>query len=315
MSVIQLESPPAKVLVLRTCAADLTSYNGFTWPQSGRVCAPDWEPVPKCGHGLHGLLWGVGDYSLLRLSDPFARWLVVEVDAARVVDLDDKVKFPEGDVLYCGDMPGAQAFLAERRREYSLRFATAGYQAPASTTGNRPPASTTGNRAPASTTGNRAPASTAGNQAPASTTGKHAPASTTGNQAPASTAGYQAPASTTGDEAPASTAGYQAPASTTGKHAPASTTGNRAPASTTGDEAPASTTGYRAPASTAGDRSVACCLGLDGQASAGANGSIILTWWDGNRFRHVVGYVGEEGLVAGQDYKVEDGRIVPAASN
>ena len=45
------------VLVLRTCAADMTAHNGtFTWPESGECAAPDWDPYPSCGRGLHGLL-------------------------------------------------------------------------------------------------------------------------------------------------------------------------------------------------------------------------------------------------------------------
>lgn len=58
-----------RVLVLRTCAPDLSSYHtpSFIWPKSGFAEAPDWDPNPdeECGHGLHGLLWGNGDWSML----------------------------------------------------------------------------------------------------------------------------------------------------------------------------------------------------------------------------------------------------------
>ena len=47
-----------KALILRTCNSDLTSYNGFQWPESGFVEAPDWDKTPQCGNGLHGLLQG-----------------------------------------------------------------------------------------------------------------------------------------------------------------------------------------------------------------------------------------------------------------
>jgi len=69
----------SKVLILRTCNADMTSYGGFVWPESGPVEAPDWEPTYECGHGLHGLLWGEGNSGLLDTSDD-AKWLVVEAD-------------------------------------------------------------------------------------------------------------------------------------------------------------------------------------------------------------------------------------------
>ena len=99
------------VLVLRTCKADLTSYGGFRWPESGPAEAPDWRPDAECGRGLHGLLWGEGDGSLLDWSAG-AKWLVVEVEAADIIDLGGKVKFPRGVVAHCGDRDSATAYLA-----------------------------------------------------------------------------------------------------------------------------------------------------------------------------------------------------------
>ena len=99
------------VLILRTCTASLTSQGGFQWPTSGHVAAPDWKPTQACGHGLHGLLWGCGDASLLDWSEQ-AKWLVVEVTEASIIDLGDKVKFPEGTVVYCGDRNGAANLIA-----------------------------------------------------------------------------------------------------------------------------------------------------------------------------------------------------------
>ena len=125
------------VYVLRTCNANLTSYNGFRWPASGRVTAPDWKPVNNCGSGLHGLLWGEGHGGYLS-ADADARWLVVAVDAATIVDLDGKVKFPEGEVVFCGNREDAIADIIQRGADPSKvcynrvhagdgKAATAGY--------------------------------------------------------------------------------------------------------------------------------------------------------------------------------------------
>ncbi|MEO7327295.1 MAG: hypothetical protein ABI193_01870, partial [Minicystis sp.] len=89
------------VLVLRTCAADMSSHGGFRWPESGEVSAPDWKPKAECGHGLHGLVWGEGNGQLLSWERD-AKWLVVEVEARAIVDLDGKGKFPCGTVVHCG---------------------------------------------------------------------------------------------------------------------------------------------------------------------------------------------------------------------
>ena len=100
------------VLGLRTCKADMTSYGGFRWPESGPVEAPDWDPAPHCGNGLHMWLWGEGDGGLGDWTAE-ARWLVVHVQADQVVDLRGKVKFPRGEVVHCGDRESATRYLAE----------------------------------------------------------------------------------------------------------------------------------------------------------------------------------------------------------
>ena len=104
------------VLVLRTCKADLTATSdkakGFKWPEKGPVECPDWDATPECGHGLHGLLWGMGDARLLTW-DESAKWLVVEVLESDVVGIDsmEKVKFPKGNVVCCGDRKTATDYL------------------------------------------------------------------------------------------------------------------------------------------------------------------------------------------------------------
>ena len=99
----------APALALRTCKADMTSYGGFKWPESGRVEAPDWDAKPECGNGLHGLLWGEGVGDLLNWDED-AKWLVVAVEG-ETVDLGGKVKFRAGEVVYCGDRKGATDYI------------------------------------------------------------------------------------------------------------------------------------------------------------------------------------------------------------
>ena len=88
------------VLVLRTCNSDMTSYDGFKWPESGPIEAPDWKANKECGNGLHGWLWGNGDWQL-KSNDPRCKWLVVEVEKSAIIDLGGKIKFPQGRVVAC----------------------------------------------------------------------------------------------------------------------------------------------------------------------------------------------------------------------
>ena len=119
-----------KALMMRTCASDMTSYHGtFTWPESGPVEAPDWNPQAECGQGLHGLLWGAGSASLLDW-DADAKWLVVEVDTADIVGLGDKVKVPAGVVIYAGERHIAASLIsahAPAGTRVIAGTATAGY--------------------------------------------------------------------------------------------------------------------------------------------------------------------------------------------
>jgi hypothetical protein len=111
---MKLES--GEVLVLRTCNADMTSFGDFVWPRRGKVVAPDFNATKQCGNGLHGLLKGIGQGSLLNW-DKDAVWLAVKVEESKIIDLDGKVKFPEGEVVCCGNKEKVVAFISKHHPE------------------------------------------------------------------------------------------------------------------------------------------------------------------------------------------------------
>ena len=84
-----------KVLILRGTRRDMT-HRSFVWPKSGPVECPDWSPTTECGGGLHGFLWGEGEYALLHQNELYQ---VIEVDLEDVVNLGRKVKFSHGEVV------------------------------------------------------------------------------------------------------------------------------------------------------------------------------------------------------------------------
>jgi hypothetical protein len=102
--------PEGKVLVLRTVFADMTAYQGFKYPESGFVECKKWVAKNECGNGLHGWLWGEGDDSM-RIGDDDRKWMVLEVEADSVIELDGKVKFPSANIIFCGDCEGAVALV------------------------------------------------------------------------------------------------------------------------------------------------------------------------------------------------------------
>ena len=115
------------VYVMRCTPARMVTTNGFRWPESGPVECPDWSPRAECGNGLHGWLWGEGDLSASGgvWEDPNARWLVVRVLAADIVKLNRKVKFPRGEVVFCGGREAAAAEICRLGATGPVHFSTA----------------------------------------------------------------------------------------------------------------------------------------------------------------------------------------------
>ncbi len=148
-----MSNTPETSLVLRTCAADGSSSHGFVWPDSGLVEAKDWKPTKECGNGLHGWLWGHGDWSLKAKADKI-KWLVVEVETASLIDLSGKVKFPKGSVIGSfGAWNDAMKFIRARHTDDPLTRSATGNSEHASATGEYGHASATGNSGHASATG------------------------------------------------------------------------------------------------------------------------------------------------------------------
>jgi len=98
------------MLILKLTDHLRQSHNNFQWPVSGFVECDDWDPDPTCVGGLHG--WAKGDGAYRHDSND-GQWLIIQVDEALVVSVEggDRVKFPKGDVVYCGTREGAVKIL------------------------------------------------------------------------------------------------------------------------------------------------------------------------------------------------------------
>ena len=118
----------SKSVVLSVCKADMSSYEGFVWPESGHVVAPDWKNDNRCGDGLHGWLEGQGDSACSDYTHlPDAKYLVLEVDTETIVDLKGKCKFPEAEVIFVGNRSEALDYIERMYPQLSnapLLFAT-----------------------------------------------------------------------------------------------------------------------------------------------------------------------------------------------
>jgi hypothetical protein len=239
-------------LVLRCCASDMSSANGFVWPGVGEIAiAPDWREDGACGHGLHGWLYGQGDHSC---SDYWtregAKWLVVEVEESVIQMLGGKCKFPRGLVRFVGEKHEAAAYLIAHEPR-AAGVAVIG-------------------------------AHLVRGDAQAVTVGALGTA----------TAGYRGTA--TAGALGTATAGYRGTA----------TAGDRGTA-TAGDRGTA----------TAGALGTATA-GYRGTATAGYRGEIRARYWDdkNQRYRTVIGYVGEDGIRANVAYRLDSKNMLVEAN-
>ncbi|HHX5603339.1 TPA: hypothetical protein ACVFG7_006040 [Pseudomonas aeruginosa] len=282
-------------LVLRTCSADLTSHGGFQWPDKiGAVVeAPDWKKDNRCGHGLHGWLFGQGDHDCSgTVGDADAKWLVVEVGLSDLIALGGKVKFPRCTIRHIGDRASATQFLiANEPRAAGVAVIGATLQA-----GDKELCQV---GAYGTATAGYKGTATAGNEGTA-TAGDWGTA-TAGDWGTA-TAGYKGTA-TAGDWGTA-TAGYKGTA--TAGYKGTATAGYKGTA-TAGYKGTA-TAGYKGTA-TAGNEGTATA-GNEGTATAGRKGEIRIRYWDEKteRYRTVIGYIGEDGLEPNVPYKLNAGR-------
>jgi hypothetical protein len=256
---------------LRTTDKDGKSYCGFQWPLEvgATVTAPDWNPAPSCGNGLHGLLNGEQDGDLLDWSPDALWWIVGVADDAPVIDLEGKCKFESCTVIAFGD----RKTVADKMRDLAPGAAVHGSYAASGYRGT----STSGNRG-TSTSGYRG----------TSTSGDYG-TSTSGDYG-TSTSGYRG-TSTSGDYG----------TSTSGNRG-TSTSGYRG-TSTSGDYG-TSTSGYRG-TSTSGDYGTSTS-GDYGTSTSGDWGTLVIQWYDGSRYRLAVAYVGENGIKPNTPYKLDD---------
>ena len=89
-----------------------------------RVFAPDWNPTPVCGGGLHGWPWGfsLGDG---KDCDWSATWLVFGVRPDDVIPIDGKIKFRTGVLRFVGSWSDAMLFVLDGQMAW-VRHASSG---------------------------------------------------------------------------------------------------------------------------------------------------------------------------------------------
>jgi len=336
---------PQKAYMLRTCAADGTSHGGFRWPKEGPVSCPDWDPKPECGHGLHGLLWGGGNLSLLSNADD-AIWQIVEIE--EWVEIDRKVKVPRGAVVYSGDMAGATVGIAMKWLDHlkktnaftveggaaiggSSKLAASGYSSQLAAIGGSSKLAASGDYSKLAASGDYSQLAASGDYSKLAASGDYSQLAASGyssklaasgdssklaasgGSSKLAASGYSSKLAASGDSSKLAASGYSSQLAASGDSSQLAASGGSSQLAASGDYSQLAASGDYSQLAASGDYSIAMCAGPNSTAAAGTNGTIALTWWDAEakRFRVVVGYVGEDGIEAGVFYRVENGKLAP----
>ena len=187
--------------VLKVISKDRTSYGGFVWPTEGTATAPDWNPRPNCGNGLHGWLLGVGDVTVSgdKHSDPGSIWLVLKVNKADIVDLRGKVKFPTCEVVFTGNRDEAITEIVKYgAAQENIMYGTV------TASGNYGKATASGNYGKATASGYNGTATASGDYGNATASGYGGTANASGYGGTANASGYNGTATASGNYGKAS---------------------------------------------------------------------------------------------------------------
>ena len=134
-----------------------------------------------------------------------------------------------------------------------------------------------------------------------------------GDAAQIGSSGDDARIGSSGDDAQIGSSGDDARIGSSGDAARIGSAGHDARIGSSGHAARIGSSGDDARIVATGENATIACAGLGARVKAGRNGCFALTWYDGNRNRIVVGYVGEDGIKADTWYRVEAGKLVEAA--
>ena len=269
----------ALALAIRTADKNHQSYGKFQWPKEiGSIIeCNDWDENEECGNGIHALLDGWGDWSLLS-NDVDAIWQIVEVDRTKCVDLRGKVKFRQCRLVYSGLFAGAMKIISE----WQINILT-------NSTQNNDNFTETNSEEGKKLIGS------SGDYSKIGSSGDCAQICSSGDRARIGSSGYYAQIGSSGDSSQIGSSG---------DYARICSSGYCARIGSSGDRAKIGSSGYSARIEATGDCVVLASAGLDTKFSIGKNGCAAIPYFDGARTRFAIAYEGEN-VVSGVFYSVD----------
>jgi hypothetical protein len=126
--------------------------------------------------------------------------------------------------------------------------------------------------------------------------------------------GYNSQLAASGDSSKLAASGDSSKLAASGNYSKLAASGDGSKLAASGYSSKLAASGYNSQLAASGDGSVVSASSYNSTAIAGKDGAICLAYWDGNRPRFAIGYVGEDGIEAGVAYKadVATGKLVAA---
>jgi hypothetical protein len=148
-----------------------------------------------------------------------------------------------------------------------------------------------------------------GRSARIDSSGDSAQIGSSGHSARIGSSGHYAQIGSSGDSARIGSCGDSAQIGSSGDYARIGSSGRSARIGSSGDCAQIGSSGDSARIVAEGANAVIACAG-SATVTAGTGGAICIPYYDGERTRFAVGYVGEDGIEAGVAYTVKNGKLV-----
>jgi hypothetical protein len=135
-----------------------------------------------------------------------------------------------------------------------------------------------------------------------------------GDSSKLAASGYNSQLAASGDSSQLAASGDSSKLAASGNYSKLAASGDGSKLAASGYSSKLAASGYNSQLAASGDGSVVSASSYNSTAIAGKDGAICLAYWDGNRPRFAIGYVGEDGIEAGVAYKadVATGKLVAA---
>ncbi len=282
------------ILVLKTTKAGgvphidgTTDRNGnvvktnFRWPRSGHVTCDDWNPAPVCGQGFHGLAFGEGDWDLLRAHEtPDEEWRVVRVQPQHVVAFDDgqKVKFSEGEVVYCGNRAEAithvlcgpeamQRALCLASSGNGSSSASSGVDSTSASSGVDSTSASSGNGSTSASSGERSTSASSGDFSKSASSGERSTSASSGERSTSASSGVGSKSASSGERSKSASSGNGSTSASSGVGSTSASSGVGSTSASSGVDSTSASSGYGSTSASSGERSTSASSG-NGSTSA-----------------------------------------------